>query len=177
MTTTKRRVLHVGATFLFVVPLLWSALQYFIEAPKMVATMTHLGYPLYFAKILGVAKVLGAVALLVGRPPRLKEWAYAGFTFDLLGASTSHLASGDGVPTALVPASFLILLAISYLTWDRRPSLRRRAVAAPRPSGVDLATRRPLPEREAMSGPRSSVPLSGARRGDPPAPSDRRPLI
>ena len=48
-----------------------------------------LGYPPYFVAILGVWKVLGAIAILVPRFPRLKEWAYAGIFFDLTGAALS----------------------------------------------------------------------------------------
>lgn len=107
------------ATLLFVVPLTWSAVLYFIKAPKMVATITHLGYPMYFLKILGAAKILGGLAILFSRWPRLKEWAYAGFTFDLIGAFWSHLAVGDPIYVAAIPVGFLFVLAISYVFWQR----------------------------------------------------------
>jgi uncharacterized membrane protein YphA (DoxX/SURF4 family) len=67
-----------------------------LRTQPVVDGMTHLGYPAYFCVILGVWKVLGAVAVLVPRFPRLKEWAYAGAVFELTGASASHLAVGDG---------------------------------------------------------------------------------
>ncbi len=54
----------------------------------------ELGYPLYFFAILGFWKVLGAIAILVPRFPRLKEWAYAGIVFDLTGAAASCAAVG-----------------------------------------------------------------------------------
>ena len=54
----------------------------------------ELGYPMYFFAILGVWKVLGAIAILVPRFPRLKEWAYAGIFFDLTGAAVSCAAVG-----------------------------------------------------------------------------------
>jgi hypothetical protein len=53
--------------------------------------LAHLGYPVYFASMLGVWKLLGAAALLAPRFPRLKEWAYAGMFFDLTSASISHV--------------------------------------------------------------------------------------
>ena len=53
-----------------------------------------LGYPMYFFAILGFWKVLGAIAILVPRYPRLKEWAYAGIFFDLTGAAASCAAGG-----------------------------------------------------------------------------------
>jgi uncharacterized membrane protein YphA (DoxX/SURF4 family) len=119
MSNKRVRIFHWAATLLFVLPLTWSAVLYFIEAPNMVATMTHLGYPIYFLKILGTAKLLGVAALLYGRFPRLKEWAYAGFTFDLIGACWSHLSSGDPIYIAMVPLGFLVVLALSYLSWKR----------------------------------------------------------
>lgn len=115
----KVRMIYWASTLLFVLPLTWSAVLYFTEAPKMVETMTHLGYPIYFLKILGTAKLLGVVAILYGRFPRLKEWAYAGFTFDLIGACWSHLASGDPIYIAIIPLGFLGVLAISYVFWRR----------------------------------------------------------
>jgi hypothetical protein len=49
--------------------------------------LAHLGYPSYLLAILGTAKLLGAPALLQNRFPTLREWAYAGFAFDLIGAN------------------------------------------------------------------------------------------
>ena len=119
MQNRRVQIFYWSATLLFVLPLTWSATLYFTESPKMVATMIHLGYPVYFMKILGTAKLLGVVAILYGRFPRLKEWAYAGFTFDLIGAFWSHLRSGDPVYIAAVPLGFLGGLVISYLSWKR----------------------------------------------------------
>src|SRR3954462_7649725 len=65
--------------------------------------MTHLGYPAYFVLILGVWKVLGGLAVLIPRTPRLKEWAYAGMVFDLTGAATSHAAVGDPAGKLVAP--------------------------------------------------------------------------
>lgn len=84
--------------------------------------MTHLGYPLYFAHILGAWKVLGAIAILVPKLPRLKEWAYAGILFDVTGAAASHYASGDPAKDILVPFVILGLLVVSYTL---RPESRR----------------------------------------------------
>jgi uncharacterized membrane protein YphA (DoxX/SURF4 family) len=59
--------------------------------PYVRETFAHLGYPLYFATILGMAKGLAMVALLTPRFPRLKEWAYACVFFVYAGAAASHL--------------------------------------------------------------------------------------
>src|SRR5258708_19353032 len=69
--------------------------------------ITHLGYPIYLLTILGVWKILGIVAVLIPKFPRLKEWPYAGFFFIISVAIFSHLAVGDGaieiLPTLLLP--------------------------------------------------------------------------
>jgi len=116
---TKTKAIYRAATHLFVLTMAWSAFLYFTEAPAMVDTMTHLGYPIYFLKILGTAKLLGIAAILYGRFKTLKEWAYAGFTFDVIGAAWSHLASKDPFYVALVPLGFLLVLAISYIFWKK----------------------------------------------------------
>ena len=65
-----------------------------LRVPQVRGLIERLGYPSYFLVILGIWKLLGAVALAIPRFPRLKEWAYAGVLFDLTGAIASQLASG-----------------------------------------------------------------------------------
>jgi uncharacterized membrane protein YphA (DoxX/SURF4 family) len=65
-----------------------------LRLPPFFAIVKHLGYPGYFSVILGAWKVLGAVAVLAPRFPRLKEWAYAGLVFIYTGAAASRLAVG-----------------------------------------------------------------------------------
>jgi hypothetical protein len=119
MTPKALRVLYWSLTLLFVVLQGWSAVQYLIEAPRMTATIRELGYPLYFMKLLGVAKLLGIAAIVYGGFPRLKEWAYAGFSFDTLGAAASHLAVGDSFLIAAVPLLFFAVQLASYFLWKR----------------------------------------------------------
>ena len=94
--------------------------------PYVRETLTHLGYPLYFATIMGVAKRLAVAVLLVPRLPRLKEWAYAGVSFVYVGAAASHFAVGE--PTSKV-------LTRWSSPWSRWPPGRRahRPAATPRP--------------------------------------------
>ena len=82
----------------------------------------HLGYPDYLLSILGVWKLLGAVALLAPRWPRLKEWAYAGIFFNMTGAAASHLAAGDGPDKLAAP---IIFTALAFASWALRPPSRR----------------------------------------------------
>src|SRR5882762_8480565 len=91
------------------------------RGPQVVEGMKHLGYPLYFAVILGVWKVLGAVAIVAPRLPLLKEWAYAGMFFDLTGAAASHAFSGDGAANIITP---LVVLVFVVASWALRPPSR-----------------------------------------------------
>ena len=83
--------------------------------PAVIQILTHLGYPAYVAYVLGTGKVLGIAAILYPRTRVLREWAYAGITFNLIGAFVSHIASHDPVPTALAPVLVLAFAAGSYL--------------------------------------------------------------
>jgi uncharacterized membrane protein YphA (DoxX/SURF4 family) len=112
------------ATLLFSAFMAYDAYAYLSRDPKMSAAMASLGYPPYFPIILGIAKILGVIALLVPDAPRTKEWAYAGFT--LIGAFFSHLATGQEREAAM-PAVVLIVMAVSYLL---RPPMRRILEAA-----------------------------------------------
>lgn len=83
--------------------------------PDGLKMFADLGYPAYFATIISVAKVLGAIALVYRRFPTLTEWAYAGFAFDFIGAAWSMVAAGAGWGSALMVAPFLVVLFASYL--------------------------------------------------------------
>jgi hypothetical protein len=120
------RVVYWLLTALFLLPQAWSAFQYLLEAPRMTATITGLGYPLYVMQILGVAKLLGIAAIATGVSPTLKEWAYAGFTFDVCGAFASHMSVGDPTWMALVPLAFFVVQLASYGLWRRLSGARAR---------------------------------------------------
>jgi uncharacterized membrane protein YphA (DoxX/SURF4 family) len=108
------------------------------RSPEVAVVFHHLGYPLYFASILGVWKLLGAVVTVLPGLPRLKEWAYAGFFFDLTAAAASHAFAGDSTADILAPLGFLVLVLGS---WALRPASRRLAA----PSARDEAASAPAP--------------------------------
>ncbi len=93
-----------------------------IQLKEEVAMMNHLGYPLYFLTILGVWKVLGAIAVLVPKFPLVKEWAYAGFFFAMSGAIFSHIAMGDGAKELFGPS---LLIVLTIVSWYFRPISRK----------------------------------------------------
>ncbi len=93
-----------------------------MQIPYVRADIENLGYPAYVLVIIGVWKLLGAVAVLVPRFPRLKEWAYAGMFFNYTGAVASQLAVGHGAKSVAYP---IIITGLVVASWALRPSARR----------------------------------------------------
>ena len=85
-----------------------------IKLPEAVVVFKHLGYPEYLLPFIGLAKVLAAIAIVFPRFPRIKEWAYAGLVFDVLGALYSHIAVGDPFAAWIILAGALAVVAASY---------------------------------------------------------------
>jgi hypothetical protein len=77
--------------------------------------ITQLGYPLYFIPFIGAAKLLGSIAILMPDFKKIKEWAYAGLVFDLIGAAYSNLAVHGFDPGILFIGVLLSMAAVSYL--------------------------------------------------------------
>src|SRR5450755_4369572 len=107
-------------TILLVVLMLFSAFASLKQNPDGVAMMKHLGYPYSVLTLLSVAKILGVIAILIPGFPRLKEWAYAGFTFDLVGAIYAGLAAGDTIAQTLPVFIGLVLVFGSYIFYHRK---------------------------------------------------------
>lgn len=111
-----------GLTVLVSLGLLAGGFGQLSGADEMRQNMTNLGYPLYVMPLLGVWKVGAAVALLVPRFVRVKEWAYAGIGFLLTGAFVSHVSNGDAIGDSIAP---LVVLALATGSYVLRPADRR----------------------------------------------------
>jgi len=97
-----------------------------------------LGYPMYFFAILGIWKVLGAIAILAPGFPRLKEWAYAGIFFDLTGAAASCAWVGGYGAYGFHVIAPLMIAGITVASWALRPESRRIGVLLPAKSAVQV---------------------------------------
>jgi hypothetical protein len=95
-----------------------------------------LDYPMYFFGILGIWKVLGAIAILAPRFPRLKEWAYAGIFFDLTGAAASCAAVGGYGAYGFHVIAPLIITGFTVASWALRPESRKVGVLIPAVSAI-----------------------------------------
>jgi hypothetical protein len=116
-----RKIVYWGATALVSVALLGS-LTYLTGSEQVVAGFTKAGYPQHLRIVLGIAKPVAAIVLLLPGFALLKEWAYAGVTFALTMAFISAYLSGDGVKVWILPLALLALVGVSYVT---RPASRR----------------------------------------------------
>ena len=91
-----------------------------LRVPAAVSVMMRLGYPRYLLLLLGTAKLAAVVAVLGPVGPRIKEWAFAGLTFDVAGALYSHLSVGDP-PSGWMPAVVgLVLVGAAYVAFRMR---------------------------------------------------------
>jgi len=118
----KINILYWVFTGLFAALMIFSSLSNVVTAPDAVALLNaKLGYPVYIIPFLGVAKLLGSVAILVPGFPRLKEWAYAGLMFDLIGATYSSFAIHE--PGAAFMLPFVALGFASYYFYRRRAAM------------------------------------------------------
>ena len=117
----KINIIYWVATGLLLAMMLFSGVMSIINGPESVKIMHgQLGYPNYFTVFLGVAKILGVIAILVPGFPRLKEWVYAGFTFDLLGAAYSFIAIKVPFSDIVMFPILIALLIVSYIYFHKK---------------------------------------------------------
>jgi uncharacterized membrane protein YphA (DoxX/SURF4 family) len=116
-----RKVAYWVSTALLAALSVFAAFSYLSGSSQAVQGFAHVGYPQQLRIILGIAKLLGAITLVVPGLAKIKEWAYAGFTFAWISAIVAHYLAKDG-PTAFMPLILLLLLAVSYVT---RPASRQ----------------------------------------------------
>ena len=122
--TSRYRVIGYWVTTALVVfELALGGVWDILRVPQVRDLIERLGYPQYLLVILGIWKLLGAVALVIPRFPRLKEWAYAGVLFDLTGAVASLLASG--LVDAGTLAYPITMTGVAGTSWALRPPSRR----------------------------------------------------
>lgn len=105
---------------------LFGSLTYLTGSEEVVSGFAKAGYPQHLRIVLGIAKPIAAIVLLLPGFALLKEWAYAGVTFALVMATISGYLTGDGVKAWTLPVVILLLVAASYFT--RPPSRRLVAV-------------------------------------------------
>jgi uncharacterized membrane protein YphA (DoxX/SURF4 family) len=124
-----RKITYWVSTGVLAALSVFAAFTYLSGSPQAVQGFAHVGYPQQLRVILGIAKLLGAIALIAPGFPRLKEWAYAGFTFAWISAFVAHYLAKDG-PKAFMPLVLLVLLFVSYVALPTSRQWRPKAVVA-----------------------------------------------
>jgi hypothetical protein len=119
-TSNRNSIIFWISTSLFTAFMLMSTIPNILSTEEWLEIFRQLGYPAYMLPFLGVAKLLGLVAIVVPGYSRLKEWAYAGLFFDLAGAVYSGLAVGGFDPLMLVMIIPFGLGTVSYLFYHKR---------------------------------------------------------
>ena len=100
------------------------------KAKAGVDAMNAMGYPIYLMGFLAVLKLLGVVALLQNKYKTIKEWAFAGFSFTLIGAAVSHICVHDRALFIVMPIVFLVLLFALYYFWRKMEQTRLQPASA-----------------------------------------------
>ena len=126
----KVKVIYWISTILIAGLMLFSGFPDLISTKEAVEFFKQLGYPAYLLPFLGVAKMLGAIAILIPGFNRLKEWAYAGIFFDLTGAAYSGVAAGGPITGVLFFLVILVVLFVSYIYHHKKLQLTQAPVPA-----------------------------------------------
>ncbi len=111
------KVIYWIVTVLFALMMLLDGFAGALRVTGAKEALANLGYPEYLSTIIGIAKILGAVAILQNVFRTIKEWAYAGFAFMFIGAFASHTFSGSVIGFIILPIIMLAIVFLSYFLW------------------------------------------------------------
>ena len=112
----KNKIGYWILTVIFAGMMTLSSVMYLTHQPAILQALHGLGYPDYILSLLGTAKIIGVISLVQTRFSTLKEWAYAGFSINLVAAAWSHLAVGESVAMPLI---LFLVLGGSYYFWKK----------------------------------------------------------
>ena len=113
------KIIYWAVTIIFCLANLFSGISGFFPNQQSLDIMKQLGYPAYLLFILGVAKTLGSIAILQTKFKTIKEWAYAGFAIDYIGAAASFYFIHSDLISILFPLIFIAVLFASYFLWKK----------------------------------------------------------
>ena len=122
MMSKKIIIIYWIATLWLALGMVSTGIVQIIKMEEEVLNFNKLGYPTYLMTIIGIAKILGVIAILSPKFPILKEWAYAGFTFTMSGAIISHIVVQDELISLFGPT---LLLVLKFISRHFRPESRR----------------------------------------------------
>lgn len=112
MTQKTHRRIYLTSTVLFTAFMLMNAGMYLFNTAFVSAAFLTIGYPTYLIYPMAAAKLLGLYPIWSNKYPRLKEWAYAGYTYIFILGALGHFMAGDGQFGGALVA--LAILLVSY---------------------------------------------------------------
>jgi len=124
MKPATTKILYWVFTILFCTFFTMDAIGGITKQQAGVDVMQHLGYPVYAMQIMGVAKLLGVIAILQPKFNTIKEWAFAGFAINFIGASASRAIVGDSGFLIVLPLIMLAFMFLPYLLWKKLGSTK-----------------------------------------------------
>lgn len=124
MKTKSIKILYWVFTILFAAFAIMDGFGGITKQQAGIDVMQHLGFPVYAMQIMGVAKVLGAIAIIQTKFNTIKEWAFAGFVINFIGAFASRAFVGDSGMWLIFPVILLAFMFIPYLLWKRLESAK-----------------------------------------------------
>jgi hypothetical protein len=122
MTSKTNNIIYWICTTLFAALMIFSAAGGLQPTQQAIQIMHDgLGYPIYFIQYISIAKLIGAIVILIPGLKTIKEWAYAGLFFDLAGALYSSIASsGKFDPMLLALLIWIVPGILSYYYWHKK---------------------------------------------------------
>jgi hypothetical protein len=120
----KIRIFYWITTGLFLLMMAFSAISSLASPDKAVEFFKTMNMPYYLISFLSIGKLLGVIAILIPGYPRLKEWAYAGLTFDLIGAVWCNYAVGKPAAEWMPILIFVALAFVSYFLYHKKLSTK-----------------------------------------------------
>lgn len=122
MTPKTINITYWICTIIFAALMIFSAVGG-VQPTQQAIQIIHdgMGYPIYFIQFISVAKLVGAIVILIPGFNRIKEWAYAGLFFDLAGATYSGIAASDKFdPLMLTLLMWIVPGILSYYFWHKK---------------------------------------------------------
>src|SRR5882724_2422110 len=126
----KIKILYWVFTGMFAAFMLLSAIPDIFSVKEAIEQFSKMSMPVYLLPFLGIAKALGVLARLIPGYPRIKEWAYAGLVFDLLGATWCVFSSGERGGNLVFMSIPIATAFLSYAYYHKR-SEKRSVVVTP----------------------------------------------
>lgn len=124
MNTKSIVITYRVLTILFFIAMILDAFGGITRQDAGQEVMRHLGYPMYVLTIFGIAKLLGTIAILQNRFKVIKEWAYAGFIFNFIGAVLSRVFVGDSLMLIIPPIIMIAYTLAARYFWVRFDQVR-----------------------------------------------------